>query len=133
MFLLSLKLVVSYLKAEDLPEAKNDYPRVYVTVNLLCNSNVSISNEDSKTNVQQGTYSPKFDESFEFDISNTNIEETFLRFIVWYVDSFSQGECLGMVEHNLDELTVGDGLTSSAPNVETVICKDIQRISRVRM
>lgn len=123
----SSKLVVNLQKADELPEAKDDHPRVYVTVNLLHNTNVNSTNQELKSNVQQGTYTPNFNERFEFDVSSINVQETFLRFIVWYVDSYSQGECLGMVEHHLHELM--EEVTSSK---EMAICKDIQRISRVR-
>lgn len=122
----SSKLVVNLLKADELPEAKDDYPRVYVTVNLLHNTNVNTPNQELKSNVQQGTYSPNFNERLEFDVSSMTVQETSLRFIVWYVDSFSQGECLGMVGHNLDQLTDQEIIS----NKETIICKDIQRISR---
>lgn len=128
-FLFSSKLVVNLLKADELPEAKDDYPRVYVTVNLLHNTNVNTPNQELKSNVQQGTYSPNFNERLEFDVSSMTVQETSLRFIVWYVDSFSQGECLGMVGHNLDQLTDQEIIS----NKETIICKDIQRISRVRV
>lgn len=127
----SSKLVVNLLKADELPEAKDDHPRVYVTVNLLHNNNnnnIKTANEEIKSNVQQGTYTPNFNERFEFDVSSVNVQETLLRFIIWYVDSFSQGECLGMVEHHLDKLMKEEVTLSK----EMVICKDIQRISRVR-
>ena len=126
--LTSSKLVVNLLKADELPEAKNDNPRVYVAINLIQNTNVTTTNE-LKSNVQQGTYTPNFNEIFEFDISHVNVEKTFLRFIVYYVDSFSQGECLGMVEQNVEKLMEGE-ITS---NKEMSVCKDIQQITRVTL
>ena len=123
----SSKLIVNLQKADELPEAKDDHPRVYVTVSLLHNTNINTANEELKSNVQQGTYTPKFNERFEFDVSTINVQETFIRFIIWYVDSFSQGECLGMVEHHLHEL-----MEEVASSKDMVICKEIQRISRVR-
>ncbi|XP_028397547.1 synaptotagmin-1-like isoform X2 [Dendronephthya gigantea] len=123
----SSKLVINLLRADELPEAKNDYPRVYVTISLLHNNNITNTNQELKSKVQQGTYSPHFNERFEFDIKKLNVDEMlFLRLVVWYVDSFSQGECLGMVEHNLDKLTVSEEGT----NEQTIVCKDIQRIAR---
>ena len=119
----SSKLVVNLLKAEGLPEARNDNPRVYVAINLIQSTNVTTTNE-LKSNVQQGSYTPLFNERFEFDISS--VEKTCLRFIVYYVDSFSQGECLGMVEHNLEKL-IQEEITLN----EEIVCKDIQRITRV--
>ena len=116
------------MKAAELPEAKNDNPRVYVAINLLQNTNVTATHE-LKSNVQQGTYAPIFNEKFEFDVSSVNVQKTCLRFIVYYVDSFSQGECLGMVEDNLEKLMEGE-ITS---NKEISVCKDIQRITRVMM
>ena len=126
-FFFSSKLVVNLLKADELPEAKNDYPRVYVTINLLHNNNINKANQDFKSKVQQGTYSPDFNERFEFDISDKLA--SFIRLVVWYVDSFSQGECLGMVEQNLDKLIESEEGITDEP---TIVCKDIQRIARVK-
>lgn len=102
--------------------------KVYVTINLRQQDSNNTENQEIRSKVAQGTYSPRFDECFEMSVATDKLEKTVLRFIVWYVDNFSQGECLGMVEHGIGNIK-NDGNNGE----ETVYCKDIQRITRVSL
>ena len=115
------------LKAEELPEARKELPTVYVTASILpC---LNAGNQEMKSKIQKGSCSPIFNDNFEFDISDINIHEKHLRFVVWYVDSFSQGECLGTVEHDLSLLN--ETQVTINMDTEIVICKNIERICQV--
>lgn len=115
------------LKADKLPEAKRELPTVYVTVSIVPYQKLTKNDYEFKSEVQKCSSSPIFNEDFEFDVTDINIHEMYLRFVVWYMDSYSQGECLGVVDQNLSTLKQ----ILSDMETETVISKDIQPISQV--
>lgn len=115
------------LKADNLPEAKRELPTVYVTVSIVPHQKLTKNDYEFKSEVQKCSSSPIFNEDFEFDVADINIHEMYLRFVVWYMDSYSQGECLGVVDQNLSTLKQ----ILSDMETETVISKDIQPISQV--
>lgn len=121
-----IKLLVKLLRADELPEARKNLPTVYVTSSILPCS--TAKNQELKSTIQKGSCCPIFNDNFEFDVSEININGKHLRFVVWYVDNFSQGECLGVVEQNLSLLK--NTQIPSDMDTETVICRDIQRISQ---
>ena len=103
---------------------------MYVTAGILACSNSH--NPELKSKIQRGSCCPTFNDVFEFDVSEINVDEKYLRFVVWYVDNFSQGECLGSVEQTLSQLKNPSCQTTEVQCMETVICKAIHRITQVK-
>lgn len=59
-----------------------------------------------KTAVQETTFNPEFEETFEYKVGLEDLWKKKLHFIVWYVDPYFHLTSLGEVIHSLAQLDI---------------------------
>ena len=97
------KLLVRIMKAEGIPDHDGDTPNVLVECALIP---TEVSEKPSATAVQENTFTPIFEELFEYHIDFEQIWKKKLHLVVWYVDAYFHLTSLGEVIYSLSQLDI---------------------------
>lgn len=95
------RLVLRIMKAEDIPDHDGQVPNVMVECALLPGIE---SEKPFASAVQESTFTPVFEETFEYKVDFEDLWKKKLHLIVWYVDPYSHLKSLGEVIHPLGQL-----------------------------
>jgi Ca2+-dependent lipid-binding protein len=91
------------MKAEGIPDHDGEAPNVLVECALIPRD---ISEKPSATAVQENTFSPIFEEVFEYKINFGELWTKKLHLVVWYVDAYFHLTSLGEVIYSLSQLDI---------------------------
>jgi Ca2+-dependent lipid-binding protein len=127
------------MKAEGIPDHDGEVPNVLVESALIPRDP---SVKPSATAVQENTFTPVFEELFEYAVDLEELLKKKLHLVVWYVDPYYHLTSLGEVIYSLSQLDIeGFDISQTAmlfckeimqlhqTKVESCICKSIQIFS----
>ena len=91
------------MKAEGIPDHDGEAPNILVECALIPRN---LSEKPSATAVQENTFTPIFEESFEYSVDFQELWKKKLHLVVWYVDSYYHLTSLGEVIYPLGQLDI---------------------------
>lgn len=91
------------MKAEGIPDHNGEAPNVLVECGVIPKD---VSAKPSATAVQENTFSPVFEEQFEYKVDFRELWQKKVHLVVWYVDAYFHLTSLGEVIYSLSKLNM---------------------------
>ncbi len=121
------KLLVRIMKAEGIPDHDGEAPNILVESALIPRD---VSEKPSATAVQENTFTPIFEELFEYKVDFEDLWMKKLHLVVWYVDAYFHLTSLGEVIYSLSQLDIeGFDISQTA----MLFSKEITQLHQIKV